>query len=238
MTALFIDTEFNGFRGDLISMALVSENGREWYESVGCDDPVPWVAEHVMPYLQNKPCDYVLMQRSLQSFLGGFESVHIVADWPEDIQHFCQVLITGPGTRLDTPPLTFEVRRDLDDAVSDLPHNALEDARGIMRFVTAQQPAEQERTESTAQWLAKHGNDFIGQKTPGIPEQERTCRWEPSQWEPGRHGRFDTECGMDDVERQLGHDPEYCPCGGKIVEGDERDDDLLDMPKHLRRGDD
>jgi hypothetical protein len=56
----------------------------------------------------------------------------LVADWPEDIQHFCELLITGPGLRLDTPPLTIEIRRDL-DAVSALPHNALEDARAIKR---------------------------------------------------------------------------------------------------------
>jgi hypothetical protein len=58
--------------------------------------------------------------------------VHLVADWPEDIQHFCEALITAPGLRIDTPPLTMEIRRDL-DAVSALPHNALEDARAIMR---------------------------------------------------------------------------------------------------------
>jgi hypothetical protein len=56
----------------------------------------------------------------------------IIADWPEDIKHFCDALITGPGLRLDTPPLTMEIRRDI-DAVSAVPHNALEDARGIMR---------------------------------------------------------------------------------------------------------
>lgn len=57
-------------------------------------------------------------------------AVQQIADWPEDVAHFCNFLITGPGTRIDTPPLTFEVRRDL-DAVSKIPHNALEDARAM-----------------------------------------------------------------------------------------------------------
>jgi hypothetical protein len=32
--------------------------------------------------------------------------------------------------RINTPPLTMEIRRDL-DAVSEIPHNALADARAI-----------------------------------------------------------------------------------------------------------
>jgi hypothetical protein len=39
------------------------------------------------------------------------------------------VLITGPGTRLDTPPLTMEVLRV--DTVSTNPHNALADATAL-----------------------------------------------------------------------------------------------------------
>lgn len=127
---MWIDCEFNSFQGELISMALVAADGREWYESLGCDDPHPWVAENVMPVIGKPPILHERMQASLQQWLGHFDALHIVADWPEDIAHFCQFLITGPGMRLDTPPLTMEVRRDL-DAHSKVPHNALEDARGI-----------------------------------------------------------------------------------------------------------
>ena len=49
-------------------------------------------------------------------------------DWPEDIEHFCAALICGPGMRINTPPLTMEIRRDLNGA-SQLPHNALADAK-------------------------------------------------------------------------------------------------------------
>jgi hypothetical protein len=58
------------------------------------------------------------------------DTIHIIADWPEDISHFCNALLTGPGTRLNTPRLTMEVRRDL-HGDSKIPHNALEDARAI-----------------------------------------------------------------------------------------------------------
>jgi hypothetical protein len=48
---LWIDTEFNEYRGALISLALVAEDGREWYGVRYCDDPGWWVGEHVMPHL-------------------------------------------------------------------------------------------------------------------------------------------------------------------------------------------
>lgn len=130
---LFLDCEFNEFRGALISMALVDENGREWYEVVPCDNPGSWVAEHVMPILYRSPVSIPLMQASLSAWLSLYDSIHVVADWPEDIAHFCNALITGPGMRLNTPPLTMEVIRI--DAESELPHNALADARGIRAHI-------------------------------------------------------------------------------------------------------
>jgi hypothetical protein len=36
---LWIDTEFNEYRGELISLALVAEDGREWYGVRYCDAP-------------------------------------------------------------------------------------------------------------------------------------------------------------------------------------------------------
>lgn len=41
----FIDCEFNEFRGELISMALVAEDGREFYEVLPCPNPGAWVAQ-------------------------------------------------------------------------------------------------------------------------------------------------------------------------------------------------
>jgi len=132
---LFLDCEFNEFQGDLISMALVSEDGREWYEVVPCENPGAWVAQNVIPILGKRAIPTPEMQRSLCVWLAQFDTVHIVADWPEDISHFCRALITGPGMRINTPPLTMEVLRI--DASSTLPHNALHDARGIRDYIVA-----------------------------------------------------------------------------------------------------
>lgn len=126
---IWIDCEFNEFKGELISLALVDENGREFYESLGCDNPGAWVAQHVMPIIGKEPVDKSIFQMRLAIYLAAYDAVHVIADWPEDIAHFCESLITGPGYRLDTPPLTMEVVRI--DAASALPHNALADAHGI-----------------------------------------------------------------------------------------------------------
>lgn len=126
---IWIDTEFNEFQGDLISMALCAEDGEEFYEVLECKNPGPWVAENVMPILGKEPISIDLFRVRLGYFLRCYDAIHLIADWPEDIAHFCRALITGPGERLSTPPLTMEVVRE--DYASRLPHNALEDARGM-----------------------------------------------------------------------------------------------------------
>ena len=129
---IFIDGEWNSYGGDLISLALVSEDGRSFYEVLGCYDPDPWVTENVMPKLGKQWVSLVELQNELQDFLAQFDSINVIADWPEDIMWFCKVLVTGPGTRIDTPPLTMQVLRV--DTVSDNPHHALYDAIGLRNW--------------------------------------------------------------------------------------------------------
>ena len=51
-----LDTEFNGFGGALLSLALVPEDGGEFYATLACDDDVlPWVERNVVPYLDHVP---------------------------------------------------------------------------------------------------------------------------------------------------------------------------------------
>lgn len=126
---LFIDGEWNSYDGELISLALVAEDGRSFYEVIGCYKPDPWVSENVMPKLGKQWVSLAKLQSDLQEFLSQFQSVNIIADWPEDLMWFCKVLITGPGLRLDTPPLTMKILRV--DTVSKNPHNALADAQAL-----------------------------------------------------------------------------------------------------------
>ena len=128
---LYLDCEWNDWGGELISMALVGEDGREWYEVAGCTFPKPWVAENVMPHLNKPAITDSALRDSLAAFLKPYASVNIITDWPEDICHFCSVLVFAPGIRISTPDLHFHCWRGL-EGQSALPHNALEDARANM----------------------------------------------------------------------------------------------------------
>lgn len=136
---MWIDTEFNEYKGALISMALVAEDGSEWYGVRFCDDPGWWVGDHVMPVLNQEAERDESLRASLHNFLEQFDCVHIVSDWPGDIAHFCNFLEYRPGERVGPDLMTFEVRRDLPDTskTSAIPHNALEDARALARVAGA-----------------------------------------------------------------------------------------------------
>jgi hypothetical protein len=128
---IFIDTEFNEFQGELISMALVTLSGYEFYEVLECKNPGPWVTEHVMPILGKKPVTKEVFVEKLQYFLSHYDSISIIADWPDDIRYFCESLIIGPGMAINHPPITFILDRTISSGDSIVPHNALHDARAI-----------------------------------------------------------------------------------------------------------
>lgn len=128
---IYIDTEFNEFKGELISMALVAEDGTEFYEVLECANPGAWVAQNVMPILNKEPVPLYIFKMKLFGFLNYFDSIHLVADWPEDIKHFCEQVIIAPGAMMNIPSFTCEIRRDLSAKDSKIPHNALEDARAL-----------------------------------------------------------------------------------------------------------
>lgn len=125
---VWLDTEFNGFGGELISMALVDEDGVSVYFALPCEKPVAWVAANVIPVLGITPTTRRAAQASVRVFLHRFSSICIVANWPDDIKHFCGFMVDGPAELLEVPPLTFELRLDLGQIASETPHNALADA--------------------------------------------------------------------------------------------------------------
>ena len=146
----FLDTEFNGFGGGLISLALVPEYGdQEFYAVVPLDEaPVPWVAQHVLPYLGAVPPGMTAdpiprgeAARELALYLNGDEEPVIVADWPDDIAYFCKLLMTGPGQMVTTGTLRFLFLDNTGFSTAEnsrVPHNALHDARALRDFVLAQ----------------------------------------------------------------------------------------------------
>ncbi len=147
----FIDCEFDGFRGPLISMALVREDGRSLYFVV--DGPAArdaWVIEHVLPIITDcpeAPFSWAPTGAAfgVKQFLAGDEDVHIIADWPDDLRHFCDLIVYAPGEMADIPRFTMELKRvdawpnDIEGAVQ---HNAWWDAVALQRKVLELEAAE------------------------------------------------------------------------------------------------
>lgn len=135
----FLDTEFNGFGGDLISLALVGEDYRELYVATACRHPVEWVAKNVMPIVRchgAEPIDINPWEfgQEIAAFLDDDPRPVIVADWPDDIRYFCAALIVGPGEMVNIPgPVQFQVHRveSYPNTFGAIQHNALWDARAL-----------------------------------------------------------------------------------------------------------
>ena len=147
----FLDTEFNGFGGALLSLALVPEDGGEFYVTLECDEPLhPWVERNVIPFmdhvpvgLQAPPIGRNEAAEALSHYLTMDPAPVIVADWPDDIALFCTLLLTGPGDMVPVPPLTFRLvpLAGFSTAGSSrVPHNALHDARSLRDHVLGLEP--------------------------------------------------------------------------------------------------
>jgi hypothetical protein len=90
---IFLDAEFNGFGGALISIGLVCEDGQEWYEVAEIPaEPHPFVAQHVLPVLGKEPIGRGCFAQSLAEFLASVPEPVIIADWPDDIRCLCDGL--------------------------------------------------------------------------------------------------------------------------------------------------
>ena len=138
----FLDTEFNGFGGALIAIALVPEDdGRApFYGAVECHDPTPWVAEHIIPLLDVEQLTRRHLADQFADYLNDDPEPVLVADWPEDIAHAARLLVIGPGLMKPVRNIHF----DLVDAElvssgegSAVPHNAYHDAPRLRADVLA-----------------------------------------------------------------------------------------------------
>jgi len=147
---LYLDCEFNGWGGQLISMALCSAGGRYFYEVLACPDPVEWVAENVMPVLAREAISQEEFTQKLQAFLCRFSTCDIFADWPDDIAYFCKSLIVGPGERMNTPPLGFRILSNLPKEAyeNELRHNALSDAMAMMKAIELSELPQRDTTQN------------------------------------------------------------------------------------------
>lgn len=138
----FLDTEYNGWGGALLSLALVPDEGEELYVTLDWEGALEeWVERHVVPFLDMVPDNLVSPRLSradaaqaVAHYLAGDGDPLILADWPEDIALLNSLLLTGPGTMVEVPPLTFKfvaLSGFSTAANSKVPHNALHDARAL-----------------------------------------------------------------------------------------------------------
>jgi hypothetical protein len=146
MTNLYADTEFNGHQGELISLALVGDDGSQWYGiALGLTPPPsldPWVADNVIPKLRavRRPWDFGSMEEfraSLKEYLLARSGCTIWADWPADFAHLMR-LMSGPAyAESFMIPCTMVLLKE-SDPKPEIPHNALSDAIALMEWHKAQ----------------------------------------------------------------------------------------------------
>lgn len=136
----YIDTEFNGTDGQLLSLALVRQDGAHFYEVLYAHELiVPWVRDHVVPYYEQEPIERLQAVKKMQKFLRKDDGPHVfIADWPEDLVHFNRMLLRDQGKRND--PLRYaclllSLPGYSSASASEIPHNALADARALAAHV-------------------------------------------------------------------------------------------------------
>jgi hypothetical protein len=142
----FLDTEYNGWGGALLSLALVPDDGEELYITLQWEGALEeWVTRNVVPYLDTVS-ESLRSQRmsradaagTVAHYLAGDPDPLIVADWPEDIAQLSMLLVTGAGIMAEVPGLTLQFLRlpgFSTAANSKVPHNALHDARALRDHV-------------------------------------------------------------------------------------------------------
>jgi hypothetical protein len=139
-STFYLDTEFNGHQGDLLSIALVSPEGHQFYAV--CTLPEyktydPWVLENVVPkFGPTFSAPYVEVRNLLARFLIDFDNPEIICDWHKDAVHFLN-LLEGPDymSSLDFPCRITVLRTPPGQPPAhENQHNALADAIALMKW--------------------------------------------------------------------------------------------------------
>lgn len=134
---IFVDCEFNGFGGDLMSMALVPEDESisPWYEVVDLPGGQKyafdrWVWENVVPVLGKRAISRDDFRASFLDYIQTFDNPTICADWYTDLVHFFSMFAGEDHTK----SVGFACKAELvliENYHSKTPHNALSDAIAI-----------------------------------------------------------------------------------------------------------
>ena len=149
MDRFYIDCEFDGHNGPLLSFAIVGEVHGGLHIETDFDEVCdPWVRGNVVPLMdshkapQSVTADIFEVGSLLRAYIGDCERPVIIADSPVDIGRFCAAISTGDDggwSSADYPQMTFEVH-NVDCYPTDLPgavqHNAWWDAMALRHKLT------------------------------------------------------------------------------------------------------
>ena len=115
----YIDCEFDGHNGPLLSVAMVRDDRKSIHITVIEEAKDPWVIENVVPVLsahKAEECHDVHPKDAgsyLLDFMSNCQNPTIIADSPVDIGRFCRAISTGfdgGWQSNDFPQMTFIVR--------------------------------------------------------------------------------------------------------------------------------
>ena len=139
----YIDCEFDGHNGPLLSMAIVCDEFVNIHISVINAATDPWVIANVLPVMDmHKASKSVLVHgaavgKIIRDFLHGDYHPIIIADSPVDIGRFCKAISTagdGSWVSVDYSRMTFGVY-NVDcyptSLVGAVQHNAWWDAMAL-----------------------------------------------------------------------------------------------------------
>lgn len=133
---LYLDCEFNGHGGQLLSLALANptKTGKHFYGRLG-DPPKwhPWVKENVVPHFGIEPESKIMFRNRLRVFLQAREGCTIYADWPADFMYLMDVMCGEAFEDSWTAPCVMVLLRE-SDPKPEVSHNALSDAVALMKW--------------------------------------------------------------------------------------------------------
>ncbi len=135
---VYLDCEFNGFGGELITMAFVADDGCEWYRA--CQEPRvwnQWVYENVFPVLGD--VEFIgrnAFSTDLHEFLKSCDGCEFIADHPADLKHLADWMdeISSRNNFVIPIECTMTLLRGSPAIAPEVPHNALSDARALMKW--------------------------------------------------------------------------------------------------------
>lgn len=178
----WLDTEFNAYGGELITLALLREDNVMLYVGFK-DNPIanldPWVAANVMPIINSGPIPIswkttAEIQQALLKLFKGDKFITIKTDWPDDVAYLSRLLMTGPGTMIGTPEEIPRIRFDI-ERVDSYPtmvkpavqHNAAWDVLALRHKL--QHPDDVPQVLETDGEFLKRMQDHLNQKLDAKP---------------------------------------------------------------------